>query len=544
MTSIRDGDAGSGSGALSSLCEHELLARRNDELEMVLSTAGIGYCCVDPGRRLTDADPHFNLMFGWPPDAAPTWSDLQRSTAQDDWQLFARAIQSAFDEGILINLVLRTAWSDGEPRWVSLRGCATADAEGVRSRVLLTARDVTEERVAAAALESAIAAERRLRLAAEAANRSKDEFLSVISHELRSPLNAILGWNQILAIKRGSDAEVAAVAPRIERSARAQLKMVNDLLDFGRIGTGKLRITPRRMTLGPIVAASVDAVRPEATVKGIELVTDLVRLSGMISGDPDRLTQVAGNLLSNAVKFTPAGGRITVRLREAAGRAELSVIDTGRGIAADLLPHIFDRFQQGDSSTTRRDGGLGLGLTLVREIVSLHGGTVAAASGGLDRGSTFVVRLPIAGAGSSTTLDGCPRVQRSAGRQQLAGLSVLVVDDEADARSVVAEALRLDGARVTPVGSAREALAQLLACGASFDCVVTDIGMPGEDGYSLVRKLRALESRKHVIAIALTGYATHGDVVEAIDAGFDLHIPKPVDFDSFVPIIRRLAKLN
>jgi CheY-like chemotaxis protein len=391
-----------------------------------------------------------------------------------------------------------------------------------------------------AELELEVAQERQARERAESANRAKDEFLAVVSHELRSPLNAILGWNRILAIKRAQDAEVVSVTPRIEQSARAQLKMVNDLLDFGRIGTGKLRIAPRPLKLSALASMAVEAARPAAEARGLQLTLE-PGPSGAVVGDPDRLLQVIANLLSNATKFTPRGGRITVRLRERDSRVELSVADTGEGITPDLLPHIFDRFTQGDSSTTHRTSGLGLGLTLAREIVALHGGSITAESAGTGQGSTFTVSLnatPSVPTASENRATASVHGQRA---PQLTGLSILVVDDEADARTVVAEALRLEGARVTTGDSVRAALAHLVEPGRHFDVLVTDIGMPDEDGYSLVRKLRQLSAGENLIAIAVTGYAARSDIETAIDAGFDLHVPKPVDFDTFVPIIRRQA---
>jgi len=391
-----------------------------------------------------------------------------------------------------------------------------------------------------AELESEVVQERLARERAETANRAKDEFLAIVSHELRSPLNAILGWNRILAIKRAHDAEVLSVTPRIEQSARAQLKIVNDLLDFGRIGTGKLRIAPRPLKLSSLASMAVEAARPAAEAKGVQLTLE-PSASGPVAGDPDRLLQVIGNLLSNATKFTPPGGRITVRLRERDSRVELRVSDTGEGITPDLLPLIFDRFTQGDSSTTRRTSGLGLGLTLAREIVALHGGSITAESAGTDQGATFTVSL--AATPSPPTASQSPLAAAVPGQRtpRLTGLSILVVDDEADARAVVAEALRLEGARVTTGDSVRAALAHLVEPGRHFDVLVTDIGMPDEDGYSLVRKLRQLSAGEKLVAIAVTGYASRGDIEMAIDAGFDLHVPKPVDFDSFVPIIRHMA---
>lgn len=419
-------------------------------------------------------------------------------------------------------------------------------SDGTQKQEPAETRDASEAYEAlarrVAELEREVAEERHARERAESANRAKDEFLSIVSHELRSPLNAILGWNRILAIKRSQDAEVVSVTPRIEQSARAQLKMVNDLLDFGRIGTGKLRLAPRPVKLSALASMAVEAARPAAEAKGLQLTLEPGPPGGVI-GDPDRLLQVIANLLSNATKFTPRGGRIIVGVRERESRVELRVTDTGQGITPELLPHIFDRFTQGDNSTTRRSGGLGLGLTLAREIVALHGGSIAAESAGLDRGSTFTASLPAAVQPPVyVSREGAtPTDAESARARQLIGLSILVVDDEADARAVVAEALRLEGARVTTGDSVRAALARLVEPGRHFDVLVTDIGMPEEDGYSLVRKLRKLSAGENLVAIAVTGYASQGDIEAAIDAGFDLHVPKPVDFDSLVPIIRRMA---
>lgn len=533
MRRIPHTEASSNGNGASHVCDWDALAARKDELEMALGAAGLGICRMDPEIGISRADSQFKALFGLAPDGAPTWPDLAKGLADSDLQTLRAALSAAFDQGEALDVVVRTSWSGDGPHWVSLRGRALFDASGGHSSLLLIARDATDE-------QRAVMGERRLRHSAEAANRAKDEFLSVISHEMRSPLNAILGWNRILAIKRAEDAEVQSVAPRIEQSAKAQLKMVNDLLDLGRIGTGKLQITPRQMRLSSSAAIAIDAIRPAAAAKRIEIVADIHSMARPVFGDPDRLSQVVSNLLSNAVKFTSADGRITVRLQEQAGRAELSVMDTGQGISADLLPHIFDRFRQGDSSTTRSAGGLGLGLALVREIVALHGGTVSARSEGIDRGSTFTITLPAAAPGCAPILESRGKPGNSLA-EQLSGLSILVVDDEADARAVVAETLRLEGAQVTIGDCVRTALEYLRAPDARFDVVVTDIGMPEEDGYSLVRKLRSLRLGERIVAIALTGYASRGDIESAIDAGFDLHVPKPVDFDKFVPIIRRLA---
>jgi CheY-like chemotaxis protein len=284
----------------------------------------------------------------------------------------------------------------------------------------------------------------------------------------------------------------------------------------------------------------LDLARPAAAAKTITLSAHIEPGAGQLRGDPDRLQQVVSNLLSNAIKFTPSAGNIELTVRNVGASAELSVQDSGQGIAAELLPHVFDRFRQGDDSSTRQAGGLGLGLALVREIVTLHGGVVTAASSGPGLGARFVARFPARQPWKAASL-GSTAAQCETNHDTLSGLSILVVDDEADARTVVAETLKLEGARVTVTDSVGSALSKLQESGAHFDILVSDVGMPSEDGYSLVRRLRALESGRQLLAIAVTGYASKGDVEAAMDAGFDLHVPKPVDFNTFVPMVRRLA---
>ena len=552
MTTIHDGDPGSRmleleGSLLATRFERDALAKCKDELEAVLAAARLGFCRITSPAREIIANSHFKADFGWPPDGPIVWKELLGRVLREDRAKFADAIDSAFIQGTEIDLIVRTRVG-GERQWLSVGGRTTNSDDGLVTNLLLTSRNVTTARRVAAGRQreraSPLEQERKLREAAESANRAKDEFLAVISHELRSPLNAILGWNRILSLKRHDDTEVAAITPRIEHSAKAQLRMVNDLLDLGRVGTGKLTIQPRPMQLGPMVKMAVELARPAASLRGIALFCELTPGAGQVRGDADRLQQVVGNLLSNALKFTSSGGQVTVSLRDVEGLAELTVTDTGQGIAPELLRHVFDRFRQGDSSSTRHSGGLGLGLTLVHEIVLLHGGTVSASSPGSGAGAAFVVKLPVVSTAALTTNGPAVGDRRASPAPSLEGLSVLVVDDEMDARTVVAETLRLEGARVTVTDSAGSAFQHLQAAGVHFDILVTDIGMPDEDGYSLVRKLRSLEAGRRMLAIAVTGYASKGDVAAAIRAGFDLHVPKPVDFDTFVPMIRRLAALT
>lgn len=556
MTTIHDSDPGSRmreleGSLLATQFERDALAMRKDELEAVLAAARLGFCRISTPTREIIANSQFKAEFGWAPDESVSWPELLARVLREDRAKFADAVDSAFVQGTEIDLIVRAHRHGRERQWLSVRGRTANSDEGIVTHLLLTSRNVSLARRAAAGRQreraSVLEQERKLREAAEAANRAKDEFLAVISHELRSPLNAILGWNRILAVKRSNDTEVAAITPRIEHSAKAQLKMVNDLLDLGRVGTGKLKVESRPTQLGRIVNMALESARPAAAGRGIALGSELTPGAGHVRGDGDRLQQVVGNLLSNAVKFTPSGGRITVTLRDVDGLVELIVADTGRGIAPELLPHVFDRFRQGDSSSTRHSSGLGLGLTLVHEIVLLHGGTVSASSPGVGAGATFVVRLPasLSWPAASDRVEGRVEGNGHAGAAvSLSGLSILVVDDELDARSVVAEALRLEGADVTVTDSAGSAFQQLQAAGAHFDILVTDIGMPDEDGYSLARKLRSLQAGRRVLAIAVTGYASKGDVAAAIAAGFDLHVSKPVDFDTFLPMVRRMAALT
>jgi signal transduction histidine kinase/CheY-like chemotaxis protein len=556
MTSIHDDDRGSRSARTPvppqlsgrTPAEWERLARRKDELETVLAAGRIGYCRLRAADGAIEANSQFKAEWGWPPDETLSWEAVQSRVSAEDRARFSESARQALAAATPLDLIVRVQPPQSGTRWLALRGCvARGPDDDASAELIITSRNVTIEREASlGALDERaqlLEGERRSREAAEAANRSKDEFLSVISHELRSPLNAILGWSRILTLKRREDPEVAAITPRIEQSAKAQLKMVNDLLDLGRMSTGKLKVEPRPMHLARIARLAIDAIRPASGAKGIEIETSFAPGAGELRADPDRLQQVIGNLLANAVKFTGRGGRITVAVREDGAFTELTVKDTGHGISPELLPYIFDRFRQGDSSSTRQSSGLGLGLTLVREIVSLHGGTVSASSAGLGAGATFTIRLPTVRQWSQAPelTDGADGGAAREQRRTLEGFSILVVDDELEARTVVAEALRLEGAAVTVTHSAPAALQQLQARGARFDVLVTDIGMPLEDGYSLVRKLRATNDGRRMLVIAVTGYASRSDVAAAMDAGFDLHVSKPVDFDTFVPMLRRLA---
>jgi signal transduction histidine kinase len=363
------------------------------------------------------------------------------------------------------------------------------------------------------------------RLHAERMGELKDEFLSTLSHELRTPISAILGWSQVVRSRKMSDAELRRAIEVIERNARAQVRLIEDLLDMARITSGQLRLDLQHVEPAPLLEAALETVRPSAEAKDIRLTKVLDAQAGAVSGDPGRLQQVAWNLLSNAIKFTPKGGEVHVRLQRERSHLRFSVSDTGIGIGSAFLPHLFDRFRQADASTTRRQGGLGIGLAIARHLAQLHGGTLSAQSDGEGRGATFTVELPLADAPASRAAGTRARAadRRAA---DLSGLRVLAVDDHADARELVRQVLEDCGARVTTAGSAAEALA--LAARERPDVLVSDIGMPDSGGYDLLSQLRALGGAE-IPAIALTAFARSEDRSRVLDAGFRAHIAKPVE---------------
>ena len=379
----------------------------------------------------------------------------------------------------------------------------------------------------------------------------KDEFLATLSHELRTPLNAILGWTQLLrsedVTKPAAQDDVSHGLEVIERNARSQTKLIEDLLDVSRITTGKMRLNIRQAPIGPVIEAATDVIRPAVDAKGIhfDCKVDNEASATVIGGDPDRLQQVFWNLLSNAAKFTPPGGRIACQLSLNDGRVRFAVTDSGKGIDPKFLPSVFDRFRQADSSSTRSQGGLGIGLTIVRHIVELHGGTVHAQSEGEGKGATFVVELPIVHefhAGQSPVAR--PAVVRpvdDSAVPDITGIRILLVDDEPDTREVIGQMLFRAGAQVELAASAREAFESIT--GKLPDILVSDIAMPDEDGYSLVQKVRARPNGEggDLPAVALTAYAREEDRRRALAAGFQAHLSKPIEPSDLIRTVARFA---
>ncbi len=376
-----------------------------------------------------------------------------------------------------------------------------------------------------------------------AANRARDEFLAIVSHELRTPLTPILTWATLLQRRQTDAAIVTRGLQAIQRNAQLQSRIVDDLLDVSRVITGKLQLHVCPLRLDPVLHAGIDALRPAADAKGVRLEAQIDRDIQWVSGDPERLQQVMWNLLSNAVKFTLRGGSVTVELRNVGGDVRLTVRDDGIGIVPSSLPRLFERFWQSDTSSTRRHGGLGLGLAVVRHLVELHGGTVVAESEGEGRGAVFIVTLPALPFGSVRSAEATALADRAATHAtRLHGLRLLIVDDDRDTCDTIGAVLGAEGAEVRTCLSASAAL-QLLDTWVP-DILVSDIAMPGEDGYTLIRKIRArkAEAGGRMLAVALTAYGSKDDRMRALSAGFQIHVGKPVEPDQLVGIVASVVE--
>ncbi len=493
--------------------------------------------------KITDVNPFMTDLLGYTYEEF-LGKELWEIGLFSDKEASKQAFQALQVKGYLRYEDLPLQSTKGEKREVEF--VSNVYQEDGRPVIQCNIRDITDRK--REEVERALLLEREQAAHAEAdnANGIKDEFLALLSHELRTPLTSILGWSDMLT--EGTLDEVAATRALeiIGRNARTQRQLIDDLLDTSRIITGKMRLEVRPVELAPLIKIVVDAVRPAANARNIRLQMFLGALTSPISGDPQRLQQIIWNLLTNAIKFTPQGGSVDVRLERLKSRLELVVSDTGQGIEAAFLPHVFDRFLQSDSSSTRRHGGLGLGLSIVRQLVELHGGTVTALSQGAGQGATFKVTLPLV---SVHHIPGKVEMKptlmvpqpRADAQLSLAGLRVLVVDDEPDARELIAAVLTGRGAKVLAVESGLKALAKL--AGQRFHVVVSDIGMPDMDGYALMKKIRRLPAERGgtLPAVALTAYAGTQDRNRALTSGYQTHVSKPVEPAELLTVVAKLA---
>ncbi len=532
-------------GAAWDVSDRRLAEETRARLAAIVESSDDAIVAKDLHGTITDWNAAAARMFGW------TRADvLGRSTlilVPPDRHDEERRILEALRRGERIeHFETERLHRDGTRVQVSISLSPITDASGGVIGAANITRDIGARKSNEAERERALAQERAARAEAEAANRAKDVFLATVSHELRTPLSPILAWARMLREGKLDDEKSRQALLTIERNAHSQARLIEDLLDVSRIVSGKLRLQVRPVALAPIVEAAVEVVRTAAEAKGIRLQAVLDPDTGSVAGDPDRLQQVVWNLLSNAVKFTAKGGRVQVMLERVNSHVEIAVSDTGQGIGPEFLPYIFERFRQEDTSFTRKHGGLGLGLAIVRHLVELHGGTVHAESPGEDRGTTFTVKLPllvfarVAGEQERRHPAAAPGAADHR-YPSLGGVRVLVVDDEPDSNEVVGTLLASCGAEVRVAGAVGQALDTV--DGWKPDVIVTDIGMPEEDGFALLARLRARGGEEATTpVVALTAYATSEDRVRLLSAGFSMHVAKPVDPAELVAVVSNVSR--
>jgi signal transduction histidine kinase/ActR/RegA family two-component response regulator len=515
--------------------------RAKQALEVAVDAGELGaFHCPFPLREV-ECSPRCRHHLGLAQDSPLVFESLHDHVHPEDRAAVLAALGAAIEGDSVCDVEFRIVLPGQEDRWVRLKGRVYRDLFGEPLRLDGVTLDITRQKRLESEREALLVAEREARLEAERAGRMKDEFLATLSHELRTPLSAILGWTHLLQHPRASTLDRDKAIATIDRNARAQAKLIEDLLDVSRIASGNFELDIREVSLGTVFEATLQALQPTADAKGVVLRRTDGTPGVVLRADPGRLQQIVWNLLSNAIKFTPRGGQVTLHAEVVGSDAWLSVADNGTGISPEFLPHVFERFRQAESSEARSFGGLGLGLAIVRQLVELHGGSVSARSQGLDHGATFIVRLPLNAGGTRT-----PAVPSDEGAQpaiagELAGVRMLVVDDEADGRDMLAHLLATHGARVIAVGSAEEALASLEAD--TPDILVSDIGMPRVDGYELMRRMRRSDrpALRGLPAIALTAFARLGDADKARAAGYSAHIAKPVEPGELIMAVRKLT---
>ncbi|MBD2080314.1 chemotaxis protein CheB [Leptolyngbya sp. FACHB-17] len=516
----------------------EILEAERSYAELIIETVQIPLVILDADLRVSKVNRSFYETFQVSPSETVPASFSEFTNGQWDFAELRSMLEAVLTQDRPIHNfeVSRTFERIGQK--IMLLNACKLQRDGGADMILLSIEDVTER--------EQLERERFARQQAEADNRMKDDFLSNLSHELRNPLNTMLGWATMLRNHTHSETVIDRASAAIDRSARMQSQLIEDLLDISRITSGKINLSRRWIDVRLGVEAAIESVQLSAAAKNIQIVSDLE--PAIVLGDVDRLQQVIWNLLSNAIKFTRAGGQVKVTLTSTETEAQIQVSDTGRGIRADLLPYIFDRFRQGDSSTTKAEAGLGLGLSIVRHLVELHGGTVQAESPGEGQGAIFTVRLPLQNVSSeiapSRLTPSWSTSTNNTVEPVLDGLCILTVDDERDTGDLCKLALEMYGAKVQNVYSAREALSALRANADRYDVMICDIGMPEYDGYWLIREIRSLDAGRQIPVVALTAYASENERQRAIEAGFQMHIPKPVEPIQLAVAIATLARPN
>jgi signal transduction histidine kinase/ActR/RegA family two-component response regulator len=516
--------------------------QHSEQLLSAAENAEIGLWFWDLAENKLYSTPTCNDLFEVPAYDILTYDSFLASVHADDRERIEAALKYSQQNGTKYNEEYRVVYSDGRIEWISSEGRSFLDENGAPREMMGTFRKITEQKLAAEELSKVYDREKKARDEAVEANRAKDFFLAFVSHELRSPLNAILGWAKILLTKTVDDATRKNALETIERSARVQTKLINDLVDSARVASGKLRLEFRPTNVYEIVRTTCHSQKPSADVRNItfELTFDDNEIS--VFGDSGRLQQVFNNLISNAIKFTPEGGTVSVDVKKSADAAVVTVKDTGQGIHPDVLPTIFRQFSQGDKEGSHDRSGLGLGLSIVKILIGKHGGTVRAESEGMGHGSTFTVTLPLSD--GNTKLRPEPAETPAAEEKLLRGVTILLVEDDADSREVTELFLQQCGAVVRSAESARVAMALLVSGEHLPDVIVSDLAMPDEDGYSLIRRIRELPAANggEVPTLALSAFATNESRQKAFAAGFDRYRTKPFEPDLLVEDILELVK--
>jgi PAS domain S-box-containing protein len=526
----------------------EEIENQRELLQVTLASIGDGVIATDTHGYVTFINPVTESLTGWSQLEArgkPLTEVFKIVNAQTH-QPIENPVTRVLKEGMIVNLANQAKLIAKNGAEIAIDdSAAPITSKGKLIGVVLIFRDVTERKLAEEERARLLASAQAARAEAETANRAKDHFLAMVSHELRTPLTAILGWARLLRIGKLDIAGTAQAIEIIERNAKTQSRLIDDLLDISRIISGKLRLNCEPVNLASTIEATLETARPAAKAKSIQLRTEIDARSREVTGDVTRLQQIIWNLLSNAIKFTPSGGRVEVKLNYTELEAHIIISDTGRGINPQFLPKIFERFQQADSKETRQHGGLGLGLAITRNLVELHGGTISAESPGEGHGTTFMVTLPL-----KMPQTGINKIKATQAEMiydelpSLDGVKVLVVDDEASARDLITAILTQCGASVTAVASATEAIKAIEQT--RPDVMVSDIGMPGESGYELIEKVRKLKPEQggKIPAVALTAYAKKEDRMHALMAGFQMHIAKPVEPIELAIVIASLVEEN
>jgi PAS domain S-box-containing protein len=514
-----------------------------EELILAAETADIGLWYWDLKQGNIYATPKCNELFDIPTYDRLTYDRIMEAIFPEDREHVTESLQKAHINGTKFTEEVRVQYGDGRLEWLAVEGKSFLDDNGEPEKMTALVRKITEQKLADEELARVYDREKKARDEAEEANRAKDFFLAFVSHELRSPLNAILGWSKILLSRPVDDETRRGALETIEKSARSQTKLINDLVDSARVASGKISLEFRPTNLYEVVKVSYISQKPAADARNLLLEFTCDKEEVTIFGDANRLQQVFVNLISNAIKFTSEGGRITVHLSVVDDQAEVRVTDTGRGIALDALPNIFRQFSQVEPTHDLNKGGLGLGLSIVKILVGKHGGTVHAESEGLGKGSTFVVRLPLRAAdlpAATTATDAA-----MADAVPLRGVRILVVEDDNDSREVLQLFLEQAGAIVESAPSAKDAITVFKRPASSLpDLIISDLAMPEEDGYSLIKRIRNFPPAHggEIPAMALSAFATNESKQRAMDAGFNHYCSKPFEPEQLTRDILDLLK--